>query len=521
MAGPIVDTSYGKLQGEAEQNGIPVFRGIPYGGPTSGERRFLPPVPPQPWTGVRDATLFGPICPQEGAVANQALADRRTIGDLPALPQSEDCLVLNVWTPAVGDGARRPVMVWLHGRGYAAGAGSETWYNGASLARRGDVVVITVNHRLNVFGYLHLAELGGERFAGSGVAGLLDVVLALQWVRDNIEAFGGDPGNVTIFGESGGGSKVSTLLAMPSAEGLFHRAIVQSGPGLRGADASEATEFAEKLLTHLGLKTSELDKLQALPFAQLTEALATMPRIESGSGSVSMAGLPRGNVMSLRPVMEGNYLPVHPFDPVAAPTAANVPLMIGTNKDEAALFLASDLRRRRLEEHELTQRLRPLLGERMDEILSVYRRTRPTDTPWDLLIGVMSESTRLASIQLAERKAAASSAPVYMYLFTWESDALGGLFKSAHAMEIPFVFDHPDIAPMTGEKSNRAELAATMSQAWAAFARTGNPNYPGLPQWPAYTETQRATMIFDVPSRVENDPRREERLVWGGLSLRR
>jgi para-nitrobenzyl esterase len=338
-------------------------------------------------------------------------------------------------------------------------------------------------------------------------------------VRDNIAAFGGDSGNVTIFGESGGGSKVSTLLAMPSAEGLFHRAIVQSGPGLRGAEASEATEFAEKLLAHLGLKTSELDKLQALPFEKLTEALSSMPRVESGS--VSMAGLPRGNVMLLRPVMDGNFLPVHPFDPVAAPAAANVPLMIGTNKDEAALFLAGDPRRRRLEEHELTERLRPLLGDRMDEILSVYRRTRPNDTPWELLIGVMSESTRLASIQLAERKAEASPAPVYMYLFTWESDYLGGLFKSAHAMEIPFVFDHPDIAPMTGEKANRRELAASMSQAWAAFARTGNPNYAGLPEWPAYDATTRATMIFDVPCTVENDPRREERLVWGGLSLRR
>jgi len=512
MADPIVDTAAGTLRGTSERNGILVFRGIPYGAPTGGERRFLPPQPAEPWAGVRDATQFGPICPQGGAVASQSLADQKTIGYLPPLLQSEDCLVLNVWTPAADNG-KRPVMVWLHGRGYAAGAGSEEWYNGADLARRGDVVVITVNHRLNAFGYLHLADLD-SRFAGSGVAGLLDVVLALQWVRDNIAGFGGAPGNVTIFGESGGGAKVSTLLAMPSAEGLFHRAIVQSGPGLQGVEPGAATDFAERLIAHLGLKTSELDRLQQLPFQRITEALETLP---AGEGE----GPARGAAMRLAPVVDGTFLPQHAFDPVAAPTAANVPLIIGTNKDEAALFMAGDPRRRRLEEHELLERLTRMLGDRRDEILEVYRRNRPEATPWELLIGISSEGTRLRSIQLAERKAAGGPAPVYMYLFTWESDYLGNLFKSAHAMEIPFVFDHPDAAPFTGSKPDRQELAAIMSRAWAAFARNGDPNYDGLPYWPAYTPETRATMIFDVPPRVENDPRREERLVWGGLVARR
>ncbi|MEJ2132196.1 MAG: carboxylesterase family protein, partial [Gammaproteobacteria bacterium] len=311
----------------------------------------------------------------------------------------------------------------------------------ASHAKRGDVVVVTINHRLNVYGYLHLADIGGERFAGSGIAGMLDAVLALEWVRDNIEAFGGDPSNVTIFGESGGGSKVSTLLAMPSAKGLFHRAVVQSGPGLRGVEPSDATELAEQLLDKLGIAKNELDKLQAVPFAQLTEAV----------GSLGVAA----GMMRLAPVVDGSYLPAHPFDPVAAPTAANVPLIIGSNKDESALFSATDKRRRRLTEEELLERLERMLGDRRDEILAVYKRTRPNDSPWDLYIAITSEATRLRSIQLAERKAAGSAAPVFMYLFTYESEYLGGLFKSCHALEIPFVFDNPDIAPFTGERPER------------------------------------------------------------------
>ncbi|MBN1381382.1 MAG: carboxylesterase/lipase family protein [Deltaproteobacteria bacterium] len=500
----IAVTTLGKLQGTFEEDAV-VFRGIPYGKSTAGKKRFLPPEPVDPWNGVRPAVEFGPVCPQGGALGGNALADQQTIGPLPDLPLSEDCLYLNVWTPEVGDGGKRPVLFWLHGRGYFEGAGSEGWYNGAKLAKSGDVVVVTINHRLNVYGFLYLAEVGGEKYASSGFNGMLDCVLALKWVRDNIEAFGGDPGNVTIFGESGGGAKVSTLLGLPQAESLFHKAIIQSGPGIMGMLPATAMTFTEKLLRHFEISRDNIDKLQDIPFQQLTEAVGKLVGVGPGASAF------------MYPVMDGKVFPRHPFVPDAAPTAVNVPVIVGTNKDEAALFMAADPRRRKLTDEELNERLTRLLGERKDEILAVYRQQRPEATPWDLHIGINSEGMRLRSVQLAEAKYRAGGAPVYMYLFTWESNYMRGLFKACHALEIPFVFNNPDIAPFVGDRPDRYELAAAMSRSWINFARTGNPDVDGLPHWPAYNIDTRATMIFDVPCRIENDPRREERLVWKGV----
>ena len=304
-------------------------------------------------------------------------------------------------------------------------------------------------------------------------------------------------------------------MAMPVAKGLFHRGIVQSSPGLRGVPAKNATDLAERLLARLDIKADQIEKLQQVPAQQLLEVVSTLSPQEPDRRRLIGAG----GAMNLAPVVDGNYLPANPFDPVAAPTAANIDLMIGTNRDEAALFLARDPRRRRLEESELHERLTPVLGDRFERILGTYRRTRPDATPWELLIGITSEDRRIGCISMAERKLAGGPAPVYMYLFTYESDFLGGLLKAGHGLEIPFAFGNADDVPMVGDRPDKNELAAAVSGAWAAFARTGNPSHPGIPKWEPYTIENRATMLLDVPCRIEIDPAREELDAWKGMEV--
>jgi para-nitrobenzyl esterase len=484
---PVVETTAGKVRGQTLDR-VDVFKGIPYAAPPLGELRFRPPAPVTPWSAVRDALDYGPSCPQPSS-RPQGWSQE------PAL--SEDCLYLNVWTPPGDRAARRPVLVWFHGGGFSIGSGSWPVYDGAALAHRGDAVVVTVNHRLGILGYLHLAEIGGADFASSGNVGMLDLVATLEWVRDNIASFGGDPSCVTIFGESGGGAKVSTLLAMPAARGLFHRAAIQSGPGLRAKPQEQAAEIASKIVADLGAG-ADVRALQALPAERLSEAQEKLGR----AGSFAFS-----------PVLDAAALPAHPGHALKHGTAADVPVIVGTNRDEASLFLAMNSATQNgaeLDDAGLLKRL-SLLGEAARPIVDAYRATRPGASNRDLLIAIESDRMmRIPSIELAERKIAGSTTPVFMYLFRWASGPLG----SAHGYEIGFVFDNVR-PPVMKQSPGRDALGARMSEAWLAFARTGDPSHAGIPAWPAYTADRRATMIFDrAESVVEDDPCAGHRAAW-------
>jgi len=489
-----VETTFGKVRGRTV-NGIRAFKGIPYGASTAGANRFMPPMKPTAWTGTRDALDFGPSCPQLPGFKTPEI---QLMQNLSSNPSSEDCLALNVWTPGT-DGAKRPVMFWLHGGGFQFGSGSQPFYDGENLARRGNVVTITINHRLGSLGFLHLADLGGPAFARSGNVGILDAVAALEWVRDNVERFGGDPKNVMIFGESGGGSKVSTLLGMPAAKGLFEKAAIESGPALTATTREAATRTASAYLATLGLDKTKLDRLQTLPVQHLIEAQS----------------MTRGG---FSPVRDGDVIPEHMFEPVATRISEEVPLLIGSNKDEGTFLLQSEADLFTMDDAALRAKVKNAMGsdEAAARVLDLYRRTYPGAKPTDYWVQIYTDrSMRTRSITLAERKAALNKAPVYMYFFAWDTVGFGGKYKAMHMAEIPFVFDNiANAEAMTHKLPEAQTLADKMSNAWLAFAKTGSPATKELPQWTPYSADHRATMIFDNSPRLENDPARELRLFW-------
>ncbi len=515
-ADPIVETANGKVRGRS-MAGIHSFLGLRYGASTEGRNRFMPPEKPQPWSGIQDAFFYGNSAPQSNPARRGSDLVRSDIGRLiagtdgPPPPESEDCLFLNVWTPGVNDNGKRPVMFWLHGGGFTTGSDSSALYIGANLARRGDVVVVGINHRLGALGFTHLGDLGGDTFAHSGNAGMLDAVAALQWVRDNIDRFGGDPGRVMIFGESGGGQKVSMLLGSPPAKGLFHRAVIESGPGTKMMERDRATELARMLLAEVGLDAKRVRDLQALPLEKImTAQFAVSAKLRSTAGIID----------GFAPVLDPTVLPAHPFYPHATRISEDVPVIVGNNRTEMTLF--ADPAAFSLDDNGLKTRVKGMLGDRADSVVEGYRQANPKATPSDLFFLIWTDyPTTIYSNNIAERRAALGKAPTYRYRFDWETPALGGRLKSPHTVEMPFVFDNVQVAPgLTGGASPDAvALAARVSEAWIAFATRGDPNSKksGLPPWPAYDSERRATMLFSNESKVVDDPASERRKIMDGI----
>lgn len=497
-------TTVGRVRGLLK-DGVQQFWCVPYGAPTGGANRFMAPRPPVPWSGVKEhfeITWAAPIAPNAVEPSPVVTALNRLT------PQSEDCLTVNVFTPGL-DNRSRPVMVWLHGGGFSSGSGNYLLYDGTNLAKKEDVVVVAVNHRLNIFGFLHLADIGGEKWKQSTNVGMQDLVAALAWVRDNIENFGGDPSRVTIFGQSGGGGKATTLMAMPSARGLFHRSIAQSGSAFRGVTATDATDGAERFLRKLDLHNDQLDRLQALDFRAIQAAYYSDPPIARlGSG----------------PVIDGTILPRHQWDPTAPSYARDVAFMAGSTETENGWVGPPPYE---LSDEDMAERFTTRLANNDEaegrKLIALYDRTYPEMRNQMLWLTAESDDTRRhAAQELCRLKAEQGSAPAYLYFFDWHSPVHNDRMGAYHTLDIPFVFYNMDLgASMMGSAQSRYQLGHVMCAAWAAFARRGDPNHADMPNWPAFNPATLPTMMFGDEVRVGNDPNRETRLALAELRRQR
>lgn len=498
----IANTQYGKVRGFILR-GIHTYLGIPYGADTSGENRFMPPKKPASWTDIKPAIWWGNSAPQnmENRYANpySSFIDHWNYDDV-----SEDCLRINVWTPALNDGKKRPVVVWLHGGGFVNGNGIEQdGYNGENLTRRGDVVFCSLNHRLGPMGFANFAAMGGEKYAASGNVGMLDIVVALEWVKNNISNFGGDPGNVTIIGQSGGGVKVSTLTAMPSAKGLFHKAVVLSGASLRASDKEVSEKLGAYILQEAGLMATQVDKLQQLPWK---EYLDIASRASKKLSDEMRAQGKRGGGWS--PVADGKYLPQHPYDPAPTPLAADIPMIICTTFNEASPS-RTDASLETITLDGVKEKLKERFGEDAGKVADAYAKAFPEKKPVE--IWSMAISNRQNAVALANAKSK-QQAPVYLAWFGWQPPLFDNRMRAFHCSDICFWFYNTDLMlTHTGGGARPRKLSEKMADSFLKFVRTGNPNGGGLPTWPKYSSQNGETMILDDTPVVKNDPDRSAR----------